>query len=188
MNGGDVLPTPITLAPERNRRFSTDVFLVTGCNRPTSRFYPPPGSATMDPKTELPRGHDMPDIASLSFLVVDDEAFILKLATRVLGQMGATDIATATDGQAALDQLEAATTPPDVMLIDLSMPGMGGPELLRHLADREYGGAVVLVSGADAETLEFAQGMAQHRETNVLGYIVKPLKPDALTELLNKLG
>ena len=130
----------------------------------------------------------MPDVSSLRFLVVDDEEFIQKLAVRILQKMGATEVATASDGAEALSLVDGAETPPDVMLVDLSMPGMGGAQLLRELANRNFKGAVILVSGADEETLSFAQGMAQHRETNVLGYIVKPLKPEALSEMLAKLG
>lgn len=129
----------------------------------------------------------MRDIASLKFLVVDDEAFIQRLAVRILQQLGATNIATASDGSEALSQIADGSSP-DVMLVDLSMPGMGGAQLLRELAERGYKGAVVLVSGADEETLSFAQGLAQHHEVNVLGYIVKPLNPWALKEMLAKLG
>lgn len=128
----------------------------------------------------------MAQISTLKFLVVDDEDFIRKLAVRILEQMGAAHIGTASDGAEALARQESDG--PDVMLVDLSMPGMGGAQLLRELAARGYKGAVVLVSGADEETLSFAQGLAQHHEVNVLGYIVKPLKPDALAEMLKKLG
>lgn len=128
----------------------------------------------------------MAQISALKFLVVDDEDFIRKLAVRILGQMGAAKVDTASDGAEALARQESEGT--DVMLVDLSMPGMGGAQLLRELAARGYRGAVILVSGADEETLSFAQGLAQHHEVNVLGYIVKPLKPDALAEMLKKLG
>jgi CheY-like chemotaxis protein len=128
----------------------------------------------------------MPLISDLRFLVVDDEAFIQKLAVRILGQLGAQRIDTASDGGEALAKLGGEG--PDVMLVDLSMPGMGGAQLLRELAARGYKGAVILVSGADEETLSFAQGLAQHHEVNVLGYIVKPLKPDALAGMLKKLA
>ncbi len=129
----------------------------------------------------------MPDIASLRFLVVDDEDFVRTLTSRVLGHMGAKEVAAASDGADALKHLDETDVPPDVILLDMSMPGMGGAEVLGELAGRDFKGAVILVSGEDVETLEFAQGLAVHRETNVLGYIVKPLKADALQEMLAKL-
>jgi CheY-like chemotaxis protein len=125
---------------------------------------------------------------SLSFLVVDDEAFIRGLLVRLLQQLGAAKIATAGNGVEALAHLDAAASEPDVMLVDLAMPEMGGAELVHRLAARGYKGAVVLVSGADQETLVVAEGMAKYREVNVLGYVMKPVQPEALKEVLGKLG
>jgi YesN/AraC family two-component response regulator len=130
----------------------------------------------------------MADISALRFLVVDDELFIRKLEIRIIQQMGAVVVNGAADGQEALDQLKTADQPPDVMLVDLTMPGMGGAQLLRELASVGYKGAVILVSGADEETLAFAQGLAQHHDVKVLGFIVKPLKPEALKAMLDKLA
>ena len=76
------------------------------------------------------------EMQSLSFLVVDDEAFIQKLAVRILGQMGGTDIETASNGKEALDHISSAVSEPDNRLVDLNMPIMGGVELLNHLAEK----------------------------------------------------
>jgi len=129
----------------------------------------------------------MVDISSKSFLVVDDEPFIQKLAVRVLTQIGVTAIDTAGNGVEALAHLDEAAAPPDVMLVDLSMPEMGGAELIRHLGERGYAGAVIMVSGADEETLTIAEGMAKFRDLKVLGHITKPLTPPPLEELLGGL-
>jgi CheY-like chemotaxis protein len=125
---------------------------------------------------------------SFSFLVIDDEVFIQNLLVRLLRQMGASKIATASNGVEALAYLDAANPPPDVLLVDLSMPEMGGIELMHQLAGRAYKGAVVLVSGADPETLVIAEGLAKYRGVAMLGYVTKPVKPEALTEMLGKLG
>ena len=126
------------------------------------------------------------DIAQLSFLVIEDEEFSRATATQTLGAMGATDVATANNGIEALAHL-VESTPPDVMLLDLKMPKMSGPELLRHLAERNYPGAIILVSGADKETITIAEGLANYRDLNVLGHIVKPMTPSSLSSLLAKL-
>ena len=123
-----------------------------------------------------------------SFLVIDDEAFIQTLLVRQLRQMGASRIATASNGVEALAHLDAADPKPDVLLVDLSMPEMGGVELMRRLAERAYRGAVILVSGADQETLVVAEEVAKYREVAVLGFVRKPVKPEALAQLLAKLG
>ena len=122
-----------------------------------------------------------------SFLVVDDEAFIRTLLVRQLRQLGATGIATASNGVDALAHLDAADPKPDVLLVDLAMPEMGGVEFLRRLADRAYKGAVVLVSGADPETLIVAEEMAKYRDIAILGFVRKPVKHEALAQVLDKL-
>ena len=123
-----------------------------------------------------------------SFLVVDDEAFIRTLLVRQLRQLGAAAIATASNGMEALAHLDAADPKPDVLLVDLSMPEMGGVEMMRQLAERAYKGAVILVSGADPDTLIVAEEVAKYREVVVLGFVRKPVKPETLTQLLDKLG
>ena len=130
---------------------------------------------------------DPSELSSLSFLVIEDDSVSEELIVRVLGGLGATDIATASNGVEALDHLDSADRQPDVMLVDLIMPEMSGVELLRHLADREYGGAVVLVSGADEDTLVIAQGLAKSRDLNLLGYITKPVTRQTLSAMLAKL-
>lgn len=125
---------------------------------------------------------------SFSFLVVDDDAFIQNLLVRLLRLRGVAKIATASSGVEALAHLDSADPKPDVLLIDLFMPGMGGVELMRRLAERAYKGAVILVSGSDQETLAVAEAMAKYRGVAILGYIVKPVQPVALAEMLAKLG
>ena len=129
-----------------------------------------------------------PKIDTLSFLVIDDEAFIRNLLSRLLLRMGAYRVSLVANGVEALQHLDATSPAPDVLLIDLSMPEMGGAELIRQLAARGYKGAIILVSGADRETLVVAEGMARYRDVNVLGYLTKPPTPEALGKLLEKLG
>ena len=61
------------------------------------------------------------------------------------------------------------------MLVDMKMPEMSGADLLRHLAERHYSGAIILVSGADKDTVTIAESLAKYRELNVLGHIIKSM-------------
>jgi len=63
-------------------------------------------------------------------LLVDDELSILRLLTIKLKVSGY-DVMTATDGQEALDLIDSAR--PDIMLLDVIMPGIDGFEVLRRL-------------------------------------------------------
>jgi len=83
-----------------------------------------------------------------SFLVVDDDAFMLKLISRTLQVLGHNQVLTCNSGAKALAQLDGKTLP-DVILCDLNMPGMDGVEFLRKLAGIGYGGAIVVSSGED---------------------------------------
>ena len=128
-----------------------------------------------------------PDLSQLSILVVDDEVFIQKLLVRILEKLGAGSVEVAENGADALETMAAMDTPPHVMLVDIQMPVMGGPELLRVLADRGYEGAIVLASGADPETLTVAESMAGMHGVNVIGVVAKPVTPSSLMEVLTKL-
>lgn len=127
------------------------------------------------------------DIGQLSFLVIEDEAFSRAATTQILAAMGAKDVATAADGVEALAHLDRQA-PPDVMLLDLRMPEMSGAELLGHLAERDYRGAIILVSGADKDTISIAKSLSSYRELNVLGHIVKPMTAASLGALLGPLS
>ena len=126
------------------------------------------------------------DISSLSFLVIDDNEFTRIVVTKALGALGATGVATAANGAEALAYMESAGSPPDVLLVDLRMPGMSGLELLTRLSERGYGGAVILISGTDEETLAVVWELAKDRNVNVLGALAKPVDAQSLADLLTQ--
>ena len=75
------------------------------------------------------------DVSSLKILVVDDEAFVLKLTVRILAKLGLDDVVTASNGLVALDEIDNAALPFDVIICDLNMPEMDGIAFMRHAAD-----------------------------------------------------
>lgn len=108
-------------------------------------------------------------------LVVDDQEDARISLTEILEMEGYV-VDTAGDGQEALDHLRAGPLP-DVMLLDLMMPGMNGWELRRRqLADPELVTVpVVVVSGADLSE-------QKHSWLKAAGYFVKPIQIDELLE------
>lgn len=129
-----------------------------------------------------------PDLAAISFLLVEDVPMHLALVETLLRSMGATNIAAASNGVEALVHLDSAETQPDLMIVDLAMPEMGGVQLMNNLAERSYSGAVLVLSGADQLTLDVAQGMAEYRGINFLGCVTKPITRQAMTEMLGHLA
>ena len=128
------------------------------------------------------------DSSQRSFLVVDDEVFTQKSLVRILKSLGASIVETAENGIDALEKIDAMGNPPDVMLVDIKMPVMGGPELLRSLAGSGYEGAIVLASSADSQTLAVAESMAGVHGVNIIGVIEKPVALPVLMKIFEKLS
>ena len=97
------------------------------------RLYLPLAQEAPSPAAELPSGKARrAGIASrATVLVVDDEAGVRTVATLLLESEGY-DVIQASDGASAL-ALIAANGPPDLVLSDVMMPGMNGPDLARQL-------------------------------------------------------
>lgn len=109
----------------------------------------------------------------LRVMLVDDHALV---RSAVRGALAAPDIeivAEATSAEAALDV--ALKERPDVILLDVDMPGMSGLQLIRELRPRLPDTQIVMlsVSGDDRSVLEAMRHGAA-------GYLTKDLGPEAL--------
>ena len=116
------------------------------------------------------------------FLVVDDQEDIREIMVRMVTRLGH-EAAEAEDGQVAVEALGAA--PYDVMLLDLSMPRMGGEDVVRWLRahpDVCPGLRVVVVSAWAGD-----QRPALH-ELGVDAVLPKPFRRQQLVDLLDELA
>jgi EAL domain-containing protein (putative c-di-GMP-specific phosphodiesterase class I)/AmiR/NasT family two-component response regulator len=118
-------------------------------------------------------------------LVLDDEPFMLNLMKLILKQIGHTQVATFENAYAALEEMDQSEKPPDLILLDLNMPDMDGVEFLRHLVERKYGGALILVSGEEEHILQSFENLVRAHRLTALGHIRKPFQPSALSALLD---
>ena len=75
-------------------------------------------------------GSDSDARAAWSIMVIDDDRLLLEHLEMTLKDSGY-NVVTVEDGEAAL--YLAPTMPLDLIILDSVMPGMGGPEVLRHL-------------------------------------------------------
>jgi EAL domain-containing protein (putative c-di-GMP-specific phosphodiesterase class I)/FixJ family two-component response regulator len=121
---------------------------------------------------------------ALRVMVVEDHGFQRRMALRLLGELGVRAPLEAADGAAALSLLDSTGAIPDVILVDLDMPGMDGIEFIGHVAQRRLARAVALVSALDPALLNTVQMMARAYGLYVLGSIEKPLSGDKLEALL----
>jgi len=99
-------------------------------------------------------------------LLVDDNKAILARASVVLAR-GCTVVGTASDGWSALRAAEALH--PDVIVLDISMPGMTGFELAAELRHSGSTAALVFLTIHAEEDY-----VAAARDAGAIGYVVKP--------------
>ncbi|MFH2203549.1 MAG: response regulator [Elusimicrobiota bacterium] len=79
-------------------------------------------------------------------LIVDDEATIRRVLSRLLAGSGH-EIMTAEDGREALEMIQQR--PPDLVLLDINMPRLGGMRLLELVKKIRPGLPVIMVTGVD---------------------------------------
>src|SRR3954470_22895016 len=76
---------------------------------------------------------------------------------------------------------------PDMVALDLGMPGMDGVELLRFLAEHDYRSPVLIVSGFDRRVLESAFRLGEALGLSMAGPVEKPVRLEDLETVLSQL-
>lgn len=122
----------------------------------------------------------------IRILALDDDAFMLKLLSHVLAELGHIHVVCHKSGPEALAACDTPDGMPDLILLDINMPGMDGVEFVRHLAERKYFGCLILVSGEDDLMLRATEKLARAHSLSVLGSLRKPPIPANLSALLEK--
>lgn len=110
-------------------------------------------------------------MAPAKILVIDDELSILELVTAYLEPEGY-DVRTARDGQTGLDLARAFE--PDLIVLDIMLPGMDGIELLTRL--RRESDVYVIMLTAKAEETDKIVGLSVGADD----YLTKPFSPREL--------
>ena len=124
------------------------------------------------------------EASTLCVLVVDDDAFSRDVTQEMLATEGIIDIQMADNGHGAMRVLEYMPEPPDLLICDVFMPDMDGIEFMSELAQRQYQGGVVRVTGVDVQTLALARDLASGQGIRILGAFSKPLRQDDLVQML----
>lgn len=101
-------------------------------------------------------------------LVVDDDNLMREVLKAILRDEGFSVVGEARDGQAALAQVGRLN--PDVVCLDVNMPGMSGLDVLKAIINAAPDTKVVMITGdASMTTVRDAVGFG------AAGYIIKPL-------------
>ncbi|HEY4649083.1 MAG TPA: response regulator, partial [Gemmatimonadales bacterium] len=123
----------------------------------------------------LPAAPSEPIRGSETILLVEDEAAVRSVAARVLRNQGYTVIQAA-NGAAALEQLDEFEGKIDLVLSDVVMPDMQGPELTDRIRDRRPDVKVLLMSGyAEGDKTQSGMPGSDH------SFLQKPFSAESLT-------
>ncbi|MBI3927895.1 MAG: response regulator [Armatimonadetes bacterium] len=127
-------------------------------------------------------GHDLqPPGGSERILLVEDEDAVRQLVFHVLSTVGYS-VVQACDGEEALRIAEADTSPFALMITDVVMPRMSGPELAQRLAASGRISRVLYMSGYPGEEM-VRYGLA----TQQPAFLAKPFPPAALARKVREL-
>ena len=117
-------------------------------------------------------------------LLIDDEPALAEFVANAAAESGFT-------AQVATHYLqfreEFLQNRPNMVALDLGMPGMDGVELLRFLAEENYNSPVLIISGFDRRVLESAFRLGLALGLNMVGPLEKPVRLEVLETLLNSL-
>jgi len=112
---------------------------------------------------------------------IEDEPEMIDLIRLILGRRGF-DVHGALDGAEGLRLV--AEIQPDLVLLDLMMPGMDGWEVYQQMkADESMRGIPVIVVTAKAQSIDKVLGL---HIAKVDDYIAKPFSPQELTDSVEK--
>ncbi len=122
-----------------------------------------------------------------NILVVDDSKAILVVMEAILSELEVPHVTTCLSAQEALDKVKQSPQRFDAVFTDLNMPEMDGMELIRHLGDINYTGAIVIISEMDLKVIDLAADLAKKSNAHLIGNIAKPVQLSQVHTLLKKL-
>jgi DNA-binding NarL/FixJ family response regulator len=117
----------------------------------------------------------------MKILLVDDHAIVRSGLRRLLASVAQPEILEAANGRDALALARAER--PDLVILDLNLPGLGGLELIRRLMQEEKPPRI-LVFSMHAEPLYAVRAL----EAGATGYLSKNVSPDELLAAVKRVG
>ena len=113
-------------------------------------------------------------------LISDDSAFMGLIIKKVLGENGYWDTIDAVSGREAIDMFEQHK--PDLVLLDIIMPGIDGLGALKALMKIDKKAKVIMITAVGQEEI-----MKECRKVGAVGYIVKPFKERQIVNTIKKI-
>ncbi len=121
----------------------------------------------------------MREADSISVFIVDDEGPARREMRRMLGKIGHVEIAgEARDGLQAVEMITRKR--PDVVLLDIQMPGLDGFQVVEKLGDMDDMPAVIFITAYD-------QYAVRAFEVHAVDYLLKPVEEERLQEAIERM-
>ena len=117
-------------------------------------------------------------------LLIDDEPALAEFVAKAADLCGFEPVIAEHD-QEFRDKFRAHR--PQMVALDLGMPGMDGVELIRFLADEDFREPVLIISGFDRRVLDSAFRLGSALGLQMVGPLEKPTRLEDLEAILNKL-
>jgi len=112
-------------------------------------------------------------VNKLRILVVDDEAILRLDLSEMLAERGHDVVGEADNGADAVTM--ARDLKPDLVIMDVKMPGMSGLEASKIIADEQIAPVLLLTAYSQRDVVE------QATDSGVMAYLVKPIREEELT-------
>jgi EAL domain-containing protein (putative c-di-GMP-specific phosphodiesterase class I)/AmiR/NasT family two-component response regulator len=121
----------------------------------------------------------------MRLLVIDDEEDICETIGELAAAKGL-EVATISDPAKVAEKIVSFI--PDLIMLDLLMPGTDGVELLRLLADQVKNAKICLMSGSDTRVLNSARRLGSAHGLDVVAALEKPLEIGAIRNTLDQMA
>ena len=123
-------------------------------------------------------------MAQPRLLLIDDEPALAQFLATAAEDCGFEPLITSRDEDFRAQFLAVR---PEMVALDLGMPGMDGVELLRFLAGEAYRSPVLIVSGFDRRVLESAFRLGEALGLTMVGPLEKPVRLEVMESILAQL-
>lgn len=112
-------------------------------------------------------------------LIVDDAMFMRRIISQILNSGGYDSLIEASDGEEAVREYKKCQ--PDLVLLDITMPGKSGIDVLKELLAYDRKAKVVMCTSSGQE-----KAIRMAKSLGAADYIVKPFKEHNFLETINK--